>query len=135
VLIDRALRDEGTSYHYLRGSNFADAPDVSLLARVEQAGRSLPGIALHQGATWTTDVPYRETESAIERARQLGILAVEMGAAALYAFSATSRRPIISFAHVTNSMAQTEGNFEKGDADGAKATLVVVAATARVSRS
>jgi uridine phosphorylase len=135
VLIDRALRDEGTSYHYLPGSTFAEAPDAPLFARVEQAGRALPDIALHRGATWTTDAPYRETESAIARARQLGALAVEMEAAALYAFSATSGHSIVCFAHVTNSMAQTEGDFEKGEADGAKATLAVVAATARAWRS
>src|SRR5260370_18808161 len=60
VLIDRALRDEGTSYHYLPASTFAAAPDMSLLDRVERAGRSLPE-KLHRGSTWTTDAPYRET--------------------------------------------------------------------------
>jgi uridine phosphorylase len=135
VLIDRALRDEGTSYHYLPGSTFAEAPDAALLARVEETGRALADIALHRGATWTTDAPYRETTSAIERARQLGALAVEMEAAALYAFCATSGRSVVCFAHVTNAMAQTEGDFEKGEADGAKATLAVVAATARAWRS
>jgi hypothetical protein len=54
---------------------------------------------------------------------------------ALYAFSATSGHSIVCFAHVTNSMAQTEGDFEKGEPDGAKATLAVVAATARAWRS
>ena len=117
------------------GSTFAEAPDTSLLARVEQAGRTLSGITLHRGATWTTDAPYRETEAAIARARDLGTLAVEMEAAALYAFSATSGHPVVCFAHVTNSMAQTEGDFEKGEADGAKATLAVVAAAARGWRS
>src|SRR6516164_3901 len=58
VLIDRAVRDEGTSYHYLPGSTFAEAPDAPLLARVERAGRALPEIALHRGTTWTTDAPY-----------------------------------------------------------------------------
>src|SRR4030095_881588 len=130
VLIDRALRDEGTSYHYLPGSTFAAAPDMSLLDRVEGAGRSLPE-KLHRGSTWTTEAPYRETEAAIARARDLGTLAVEMEAAALYAFSATSGHPVVCFAHVTNSMAHTEGDFEKGEADGAKATLAVVAAAAR----
>lgn len=133
VLI-RALRDEGTSYHCLPGSTFAEAPDAPLLARVEQGGCALPGIALHRGPTWTTDAPYRETESAIARARQLGALAVEMEAAAPYAFSTTSGRSVVCFAHVTNSMAQTEGDFEKGEADGAKATPAVVAATARAWR-
>lgn len=131
VLIDRALRDEGTSYHYLPPANLAEAPDAKLLARVEETARSLPGILLHRGATWTTDAPYRETEAAISRARNLGALAVEMEAAALYAFSAATGHSVVCFAHVTNAMAQTEGDFEKGEADGAKATLAVVSATAR----
>ncbi|WP_296739022.1 nucleoside phosphorylase [Mesorhizobium sp.] len=130
VLIERALRDEGTSYHYLPGSTFSEAPDPSLLDRVERAGRSLPE-KLHRGSTWTTDAPYRETEAAIARARDLGTLAVEMEAAALYAFASTSGNAVVCFAHVTNSMAQTEGDFEKGEADGVKATLAVVAAAAR----
>jgi uridine phosphorylase len=134
VLIDRALRDEGTSYHYLAGSKFAEAPDAALLARVEEAVGAQAGIALHRGATWTTDAPYRETEAAIARARRLGTLAVEMEAAALYAFSRTSGHSTVCFAHVTNSMARTEGDFEKGEADGVKATLAVVAATARAWR-
>lgn len=128
VLIDRALRDEGTSYHYLPPSTFADAPNAKLLARVEAQVRALPGIALHRGATWTTDAPYRETEAAIARASELGALAVEMEAAALYAFSAATGHLVICFAHVTNAMAQTEGDFEKGEADGTTATLAVVGA-------
>ena len=56
VLIDRALRDEGTSYHYLPGSTFAEAPDPSLLDRIERAGRLLSE-KLHRGSTWTTDAP------------------------------------------------------------------------------
>jgi uridine phosphorylase len=131
VLINRALRDEGTSYHYLPPSTFTEAPDAKLLARVEDRIRTLPAIVLHVGATWTTDAPYRETEAAISRARNLGALAVEMEAAALYAFSAATGHPVLCFAHVTNAMAQSEGDFEKGEADGAKATLAVVSATAR----
>ena len=131
VLIDRALRDEGTSYHYLSPSTFAEAPDAKLLARVEDRARALPNIALHRGATWTTDAPYRETKAAISRARDLGALAVEMEAAALYAFSAATGHSVVCFAHVTNAMAQAEGDFEKGEADGAKATLAVVSAASR----
>jgi len=134
VLIDRALRDEGTSYHYLPVAEFAEAPDAGLLTRVEDAVSCLPDITLHRGATWTTDAPYRETEAAIETARAARALAVEMEAAALYAFAKAANRPVICFAHVTNSMAQTEGDFEKGEADGTIATLAVVAATARAWR-
>ena len=129
-----AVRPAVRFLRYLPGSAFAAAPDVSLLDRVERAGRSLPE-KLHRGSTWTTDAPYRETEAAIARACDLGTLAVEMEAAALYAFGTTSGNSIVRFAHVTNSMAQTEGDFEKGKADGAKARLAVVAAAGRGWRS
>jgi purine-nucleoside phosphorylase len=63
------------------------------------------------------------------------VLAVEMEAAALYAFASATRKSLVCFAHVTNSMAQTEGDFEKGDADGVISTLAVITATAAGWRS
>ena len=135
VLIDRALRDEGTSHHYLPASAFACAPDPALLDAVAAALLALPKHpAVHRGATWTTDAPYRETEAAIAKAHDLGILAVEMEAAALYAFAIARKRDVVCFAHVTNAMAQSEGDFEKGEADGATASLHVLAATAKAWR-
>ncbi len=131
VLIDRALRDEGTSYHYLPPSRFAEAPEPALLAQMEDALSQLGGIIVHRGASWTTDAPYRETESAIDAAQAQGVLAVEMEAAALYAFAAAMHCSVVCFAHVTNAMAQTEGDFEKGEADGTTATLAVIAVAAR----
>jgi len=132
VLIDRALRDEGTSYHYLPADAYSPAPDIELIAHVEATTSALPGIAVYRGASWTTDAPYRETETAVDSARSQNVLAVEMEAAALYAFATTAGRPVVCFAHVTNSMAQVEGDFEKGEADGTTASLAVIAATAKV---
>ena len=129
ILIDRALRDEGTSYHYLPPSRFADA-DPEVLSRLGAFVEAAP-ISVFQGATWTTDAPYRETEEAIAAHRDAGILAVEMEAAALYAFSRSRGRPVACFAHVTNTMAQTAGDFEKGEADGALDSLVLATAAAK----
>jgi purine-nucleoside phosphorylase len=131
VLVDRAIRDEGTSYHYLPPSTLAEAPEQAVLAKIEHVLSQLDGIIVHRGASWTTDAPYRETEAAIDAAKAQNVLAVEMEAAALYAFATAMHRSIVCLAHVTNTMAQTEGDFEKGDADGATATLGVIAATAR----
>jgi purine-nucleoside phosphorylase len=130
VLIDRALRDEGTSYHYVSPARFSEAPDAPLLARIEQALSEVSGIVVHRGATWTTDAPYRETEAAIALAHDVGALAVEMEAAALYAFATSTHRSVVCFAHVTNAMAKAVGDFEKGEANGVTATLAVIAATA-----
>ena len=49
-----------------------------------------------------------------------------MEAAALYAFAAARRRPVVCVAQVTNQMGQSEGDFEKGAANGAVASLGVV---------
>ena len=86
---------------------------------------------MHRGTAWTTDAPYRETEDAIAAARAHGALAVEMEAAALYAFARARGRDVLCFAHVTNRMAVVEGDFEKGEADGARDSLDVIAAAAR----
>lgn len=149
VLIDRALRDEGTSAHYLPpdAGEFVRAPDPGLLARVEAAvrdalrptgdgnGAGNGGTTVYRGATWTTDAPYRETEAVIAAARARGVLAVEMEAAALYAFAAARGVPVACLAHVTNTMGQHGGaDFEKGEADGTVTAMHVITAAARAFR-
>ncbi len=140
VLIDGALRDEGTSAHYLPSDAgpIVPAPDKPLLERIETALRDAPlpgGAALHRGITWTTDAPYRETDAAIAAARAQGVLAVEMEAAALYAFGTARRAAVVCFALVTNTMGQQTGDFEKGEAEGSLLALRIVAAAAGVSRA
>ncbi len=138
VLIDRALRDEGTSFHYLPPSDdaFVYAPSRSLVDRIEgQMRAEFPdgcGTAVYRGATWTTDAPYRETETAIADAAARGVLAVEMEAAALYAFSTARGFPVACFAHVTNTMGQHAGDdFEKGEAEGTVTALRLIQAAAK----
>jgi uridine phosphorylase len=126
VLIDRALRDEGTSHHYLPPSTFAEVDEA--LANRAFAAASRLAVPVHRGTAWTTDAPYRETEDAIAAARSHGALAVEMEAAALYAFARAQGCAVLCFAHVTNQMASAEGDFEKGEDDGARDSLALVAA-------
>ena len=132
VVIERALRDEGTSYHYLPPSEFSEAN--SALVDAAMVAMHDRGLSVYRGAAWTTDAPFRETEGAIERCRERGILAVEMEAAALYAFACARQRPVLCLAHVTNQMAVRTGDFEKGEADGAYASLKVIGAAARAWR-
>jgi uridine phosphorylase len=131
IVIDRALRDEGTSYHYQAASEFS----VAAPHLVQLAVEALSGLPVRVGATWTTDAPFRETASAIDAAQRAGILAVEMEAASLYAFAAARERSVLCLAHVTNQMGRIEGDFEKGAADGAEASLRVLAAVADRWRS
>jgi len=123
ILIDRAWRDEGTSYHYLPPSDWSAAPG-HLLSRLD--GAFTDGPSVMSGATWTTDAPFRETDRAIAAARARGILAVEMEAAGLYAFAQARQRAVICLGHVTNQMGTIEGDFEKGEANGTADALAVV---------
>jgi len=128
ILIDRALRDEGTSYHYLPPSAYANAdPELMTLATraMKRAGQ-----LFHTGSTWTTDAPFRETAETIADRRRAGIFAVEMEAAALYAFAAARSCPVICIAHVSNRLGAVEGDFEKGEDNGARCSLKVLAALA-----
>ena len=134
VLIERALRDEGTSLHYRAAARFAEA-DAGLIGRIGGGWRGTAVPEVVRGASWTTDAPFRETETAIEVARGLGVLAVEMEAAALYSFAEARGHKVVCFAHVTNQLARIDGDFEKGEANGALDALNVIAATARAWRA
>jgi uridine phosphorylase len=129
VIIDRALRDEGTSYHYARPTAFAEA-DRRIVATAIGAVTGA-GLRAYVGPSWTTDAPFRETAGAVEAARAKGILAVEMEAAALYTFARQRNAAVLCLAHVTNRMGLTERDFEKGDADGTADALALLAALAK----
>jgi uridine phosphorylase len=116
VIIDRALRDEGTSYHYAAPADYADA-DPAIVAWARESARDT-GFPILVGPSWTTDAPFRETVEAIESAKRQNILAVEMEAAALYAFARAVGVDVLCLAHVTNMMGQAEQDFEKGELDG-----------------
>lgn len=128
IVIERALRDEGTSYHYLPPSDYSEAP--ARLVQMAREALMAAGISIQSGATWTTDAPFRETEMAIDAAKRAGILAVEMEAAALYALAKARGCAVLCFAHVTNQMGRIEGDFEKGIAEGAEESLRVIALAA-----
>lgn len=133
VVIDRALRDEGTSYHYTAPSEFAVA-DPQLVAKVTKALRD-EGLPALVGPSWTTDAPFRETVEAIEAARTKGALAVEMEAAALYAFAQARGASVLCLALVTNTMGQSQQDFEKGELDGTTEALRVLEVAMKAMRS
>lgn len=130
VVIDRALRDEGTSYHYAAAQEFSEA-EPRLVAAAEQAVTAR-GLRVFVGPSWTTDAPFRETAAALAAARAKGVLAVEMEAAALYTFARRKNAAVLCLAHVTNTMGLAAQDFEKGEADGTAdaLSLLVIVATA-----
>ena len=129
VLIEKALRDEGTSYHYLPPSQFSTINPKLLEGLKGIFEKSQPPV--FPGVTWTTDAPFRETDTAISYSRSEGILGVEMEASALYAFAEAKRHPVICFAHITNQMGNVENDFEKGEAQGSLDAVEVISQAAK----
>ena len=129
VVIDRALRDEGTSYHYAAPAAFAEA-DPHLVA-VAMLALKDAGLPAYIGPSWTTDAPFRETAAAIAAARATGLMAVEMEAAALYTFARKRNRAVLCLAHVTNTMGLADRDFEKGEAEGTADALTILSALAK----
>jgi len=83
VVPDAAVRDEGTSYHYLEPAREVRADPASVAAAVSVLVRR--GVPHSVGKTWSTDAPYRETEARMARRRAEGCITVEMEAAAFLA--------------------------------------------------
>ena len=88
VVVTDAVRDEGTSYHYLpadTGPTVASSPQACAALEAELTERGVP---FERGRTWTTDGIFRETRAKVARRRDEGCLTVDMEASALFAVAA-----------------------------------------------
>ena len=83
IIPTKAIRDEGTSYHYTPANNYIDVnkkyiPEfISVLETF--------GYPYVTGTTWTTDAFYRETRRKVARRKEMGAICVEMECAAMQA--------------------------------------------------
>ena len=132
IIITESIRDEGTSYHYIPSGEKSEL-NGELLKLLDPL-LTLPDLSIANGKSWTTDAPYRETQSSIDGAKKLGIHAVDMEAAALYAFAKAKNKHVICFAHLTNTMAQQHGDFEKGEENGSVKALKLIEETVKCLR-
>ncbi len=83
IVCEKAIRDEGTSYHYLKPSKYAYA-SKELTSSIKKA-LDMRGRKYSVGTSWTTDAPYRETFTETRKYQEEGVMTVEMEASALFA--------------------------------------------------
>lgn len=76
-----AYRDEGTSYHYMKASDYVGIKNADVVAGFMEQNK-IPSV---KGKTWTTDSFYRETVNNFEKHKADGCISVEMECAALQA--------------------------------------------------
>ena len=127
VVVDRALRDEGTSHHYAPPSAYSEA-DAGLVSRaagaLAQRRRALPSSAPAGPPTRRFARPPKRSPRRAARAPWWW----RWNSAALYAFARATGNDVLCLAHVTNTMAQSGDDFEKGEADGTVTSLRVLEA-------
>ncbi len=83
IIPTRAIRDEGTSYHYCPASDYIQV-NKQYIPEFQGILQDL-GYPYVMGTTWTTDAFYRETRSKTEARRRMGAICVEMECAAMQA--------------------------------------------------
>lgn len=103
-----AVRDEGTSYHYLEPSREIECHKETVETVVSCLKEM--GIPFITGKTWTTDAIYRETPDMIELRRNEGCLTVEMEAAAFFAVSEYYNIPLAQLLYAGDDVSGEEWN-------------------------
>ena len=83
VVCNRAIRDEGTSHHYLQSEKYSH-PSQGLNQKIKETVEKM-GLKYCFGTSWTTDAPYRETIKEIEHYKEEGVSTVDMEASAVFA--------------------------------------------------
>lgn len=130
VAVTGAIRDEGTSLHYLPAGKEVACPAPGVVPILERE-LAATGWTVLCGKVWTTDAPYRETETQLEKWAGEGALAVEMQADSLFAFGGARGVSIGSVAMVSNAVDHDGKQFDTGSQqDG----LRIIEACARASR-
>jgi len=106
VVCDKAVRDEGTSHHYVKRSKFA-YPSEMITNKIKQSldKLSIPYIV---GSSWTIDAPYRETVAEARKYQKEGVLTVEMEASALFAIAEYRKIKLGALFTISDSLADLE---------------------------
>ena len=102
VLPTRAIREEGTSYHYLPPADVC-GPDDVLASRLDQWLQG-HGVVGRKGSVWTTDALYRETKTKVTKYRADGVFAVDMETAAMLAVGKVRMRSVVGVLLVSDRL-------------------------------
>lgn len=130
VVASAAIRDEGTSLHYLPAGKQIDCPtQVTSFLERELVATNWP---VRCGTVWTTDAPYRETSSQLQAWAREGVVAVEMQAASLFAFAAARSVSVGVVAMVSNAVDHAGQQFDTGTQEDG---LRILKACARAARA
>lgn len=126
-----AVRDEGTSYHYL-----PPARTIALdRAAVDAIRRTLlcHGLGVRECRVWTTDAFYRETADMVTYRKEEGCTAVDMECAAMAACARFRGALFGQILFTADSLADVEAHDARGWGNGAFSKALTLAFDAAVT--
>ncbi|MFB6075574.1 MAG: nucleoside phosphorylase [Candidatus Aenigmatarchaeota archaeon] len=106
VICNRAIRDEGTTYHYTQGSRYAE-PTKDYNEKIKDIFRE-EGMDFIEGLTWTIDAPYRETLEEVQMYKEEGVKTVEMEASAIFVVGKFRGLEVASIFVVSDHLTETD---------------------------
>lgn len=102
IIPTSAIRDEGTSYHYMKVSREVEtnpkymAEFIKLLEEHEYS--------YVKGKTWTTDAPYRETRNKVMDRKNEGCVCVDMECSAIFALAKFRNKGVFQFFYAADNL-------------------------------
>lgn len=105
IIPTSAIRDEGTSYHYMSSSK-----EIAINKKYKDefiAILNSHNIKYIEGKTWTTDAPFRETTDKIDFRRSMGAICVDMEASAVNAVANFRGKELFQFFYAADNLVST----------------------------
>jgi uridine phosphorylase len=108
IVCERAIRDEGTSYHYAQSEKYSFPSQFLTEKMIETIKKKDLNYSI--GTTWTTDAPYRETIKEVKHYREEGVLTVEMEASAIFAVAKYLKSEAAALFTISDYLGDNEWN-------------------------
>ncbi|MBI0121621.1 nucleoside phosphorylase [Lactobacillus sp. M0398] len=108
----RAIRDEGTSFHYMKPGTYIDLKSEFLTKTKKLLSQE--GFKVEEVTTWTTDGFFRETVKKVKQAKELGASSVEMECAAMAACAQFREADFAQILFTADSLKDIENHDDRG---------------------
>lgn len=102
IIPNSAVRDEGTSYHYLKSSR-----EVEVNPKYKKEFIDLlkeHNYSYVEGKVWTIDAPYRETRKKVVTRKEEGCICVDMECSAISALAKFRNKEIFQFFYAADNL-------------------------------
>jgi len=97
-----AIRDEGTSYHYMKSSNEISVNEKYIPEFIEVLNAN--NVSYVKGKVWTTDAPYRETRAKVLKRKEQGCVCVDMECSAMSAVAKFRGKELFQFFYAADNL-------------------------------